>query len=135
MRTCLDRQTKIELQVVVSVRVVIACVPIGCPESEHLDAFAIEGDLHLVTEAETFDVFVAVSLKSDLNLVLRILRKSVLNQRSATRAKRETFEVFVLGQVRCDPDGMGVRKWNQAPNRQSTDLFCRRKVPFYQSRR
>ena len=55
--------------------------------------------LDLVAAGNTFDVFIAVALQANGDVVIGILGEGVFHDHAAVRAERLIFELLLLGQI------------------------------------
>ncbi len=76
---------------------------------EQLHARSVEQQLELVWFCEPFDVLVTVAHQANLNLVLAVHRKRVVDDRAAARTDRQPFDMAFLCQVGRHADRLAVR--------------------------
>ena len=108
------------LQVLVDQLIVL--VPGGWRHGEGLDLLAIQEEFELVRFVQALDLLVAIARQPDLYFVLRILGKEVRNQRASTRSQRQPFHVFLLREVRPNPERVDTVR-TRCPDRQPADLL------------
>ena len=87
------------------------------------DAFAVEEDFDLVRFLEALDLLVAVAGEADLNLVVAVLRKRVGDERAAARAEREALDVFLLGDVGFDAEGIATGDFARGADGETGDFL------------
>ena len=61
---------------------------------------------------QAFDLLIAVAGQADLDFVFAVLGEGVGNQGTASRSKREAFDMLVLGEVGVDADR--VAAWERS---------------------
>ena len=81
-----------------------SCLSLGRLHREHLDAFPVEQELHIVRFVQPLDVLVAISRQPNLDFVFAVEWKRVVGQGPAARADRQALEMFLLREVRLHPD-------------------------------
>lgn len=96
---------------------------------EQLHPLFIQQQLEIVGFAQPLDMLVAVSHQSELDLILAVQRKRVVDHRTATCADREAVEVPLLGEVRWNPDGVAAWRTAGAADGHPADLLRRRYIP------
>ena len=105
-----------------------------CP-AHHLDALAVERDLHLVVHAHRRQAENADAAAPDAELVFGIEREHVLHQQAAARAERQPLAVHRLRQPARWQIGGEVGADRRIAHRQAGDLRRRRHVGLHQRRR
>src|SRR3989441_2165673 len=68
-------------------------------DCKYLHTVSIKAELHLMRFGETLDMFVAVPHQSNLNIVLCIDGKRVVDNRSAARSEGQSVEVVFLREI------------------------------------
>ena len=80
-------------------------------------------------------MLVAIAHQPDLDLVLAIQRKRVMDEGAAARADRKTVDVFFLRELRGNSDGLAAGRAARASDRDAADLLRGGDVAVQQCRR
>ena len=102
---------------------------------EELQALAIEQQLEIVRLAQSLDVLVAIARQPNLDLVLAILWKGVMDQRTASGPDRQAVDVLFLRDVGGHADRFAAGRFTRATDGHPADLFRRRDVTIQECRR
>ena len=103
--------------------------------SEGLHLPAIHENHDLVRLAQALDLFVAVARQANLNLILAITRESVVDERTAARAGRQTFNLLFLREVRAKAKRIAAGLAKRCAHREAADFLGGRDVAVQQGRR
>ena len=95
---------------------------------EQLHAFAVHQELQIVRLVQPLDVLVAVSRQPNVDLVLAVERKGVMNQRAAARPDRQAFEMVLLCEVRRNSNRLAAWRTARTSEGRVADLLRRRDV-------
>ena len=95
---------------------------------------AIEQELQLMLAVHALDLFVAITLKADLHVIVTLTRKHLRNEHPATSTKRQTRHMILLRDVGPDSNS-GDLRLVRAPNRLTRDLLRCCDVAIQQRRR
>ena len=104
-------------------------------DREHLQARAVEGELHFLRLAQSFEVLVAIARQVNLELVFGIERERVTERRAAARAVGKVLEMIVLREVGRQDDGERAGRSNRTADGEARDLLRRRQIAIEQRRR
>ena len=108
---------------------------LGRLHREQLHARLVQEQLEIVWLGKALDVLIAVAHQPNLNLVLAVHRKRVVDDRTAASADGEALEMGLLSKVRRHPDGLAAGRTAGTTDRRAADLFRRRDVAVEQRRR
>ena len=83
---------------------------------------------------ESLDVFITVPHQADLNVVLRIHRERVVDDRSSARSEGQTLEVIFLRQIRRHQNNVGARRTYGTSHGEPADFLRCSQVSFEECR-
>ena len=102
------------------------------PHREQIEAPPVERDLDVVRLRQALDVLVAIALQPNLDLVLAVGRKQVLDHRPAARAEGKPGDMVLLRPVGWNDHHPAPGRRQAAADRQSAHLLRRCKVALHQ---
>ena len=101
-------------------------VPFARPiHGEELHPFTVQHQFHLMFAGEALHVLIAVTGQAQLDLVLRIQRKGVVQHHAAAGAEGKVVEMLLLGEVSWQVYGDAAGGAGGNANRQTADFAGR----------
>ena len=135
MRPGLHGQMHLQVTVDVSIGEVdpprVRAFGIDC---KYLHTVSIKAELHLMRFGETLDMFIAVPHQANLNIVLCIDGKRVVDNRSTACSEGQSLEVVFLCEIRRHQHNVRSRCAHGPPHGEPADFLRCSQVSFEQCR-
>ena len=135
VRSSGDHNADLQMSIGELVRIVRAHPSPLRRDRELLHASPIQRELDLVCFRQTFHVLVAVALQPDLDVVLAVARKRIVDARAAAGAERQALEMLLLCEVDGNERNVRSGRANGTSNGEPTDLLRSTEVALEQRRR
>ena len=102
----------------------------GRPHGYEAHALTVEHHLDVVAAADPLDVFVAVALQTNGDVIVGVLGEGVLHDHAAVRAEGLIFELLLLGQIGRQRLEVAAGRFADYTERQRADALRSLQVAF-----